>query len=387
MLGCFSAHAQDITPILASIEQNNLQLRTARETYAADIAEREAGNTLLGTTAIEYSPFFHRGIHGLASSELIVSQEITYPTLYRDRKQAIALQNSVYDYEYRTLRREILLEAAGLCHDLQYAHQEAALLAHRRATTDSILRIFERRLALGHATIMETERIRLDSMQLTTEWAMLQQEMDASRRALLTLNGGDLLPYLSSLDSIYQTEAEHSPLEKRIEPAHTTDYETLETLTAEAGIAAARHQEKLSRKEWLPGISVGYRRNTDLHVANGGFMVGLSFPLSSLSGKQRAARMQRSAAELRLAEARADAASRHESLIAESIRLQHTLSTYDLPLMWQSLSTLHRAVIGGELPVADYFAHVETIYAILQQRLKTERSLVKVLTDMQRESL
>lgn len=371
-----AVRAQDVSHALASIEQTNLQLRAAREAGAANIADLEAANTIWGPTSLEYSPFFHRGVRGLASSELIVTQEFEVPTLLRDRRQGIDRQLDVNDAEYRLLRRDILLSAAKLCYDLDYARQNAVLVAQRLAVADSLLAVYERRLALGHATLIDVGRIRMDRMTLTTEAAECQSDIVRITESLEALNGGQPLP----LDSLT------TPAISMSTPIATPE-ESLDTRAALAALSASQHEVKMSRKSWYPTFTVGFRRNTDIDVANGGFVVGVSFPLSGGGKKQRAARLHESAAELQLASAQCESTSRERSLRAEAMSLQRTLATYDAPLMQQQLEFLMRAVMAGELTISDYYTEATAIYAILQQRLTTENSLAKVLADLHRDSL
>lgn len=388
VLGWTRADAQEIGKILKIIEENNPELKVARERFAAEIAGAESENTIIGATSIEYSPFFHRGVKGLASSELIVSQEFGLPKVYRNRKQAIALQRNTKDFAYRTMRRDVLLEALQLCNELDFAHQSVALIAQRQAATDSILAIFERRLSLGHATIIEVQRIRLDSMQLATEMSLAEKSIHQALGNLKALSGGVGEEVFIEVSNALKMEASHPSLDSpTYDAVLDVDAESLEAQTAEAALAETRHQESVSRKGWLPTFTVGYRRNTDLHVGNGGFLVGVSFPFAANAKKQRAAHLQRSAAEAEVAAARSAENLRQTTLAGEALSLQRTLSTYDVTLMQNSLTTLHHAVMEGEIPVTDYFIQVEKIYSTLQQRLETQKNLVKIISELHREEL
>ena len=54
------------------------------------------------------------------------------------------------------------------------------------------------------------------------------------------------------------------------------------SLAARGEVVATRQELKVSRSEWLPSLTMGYRRNSHTgESANAGFVVGLSFPVWS----------------------------------------------------------------------------------------------------------
>lgn len=367
---------EGLSGILALIEQNNPQLIAARRSVQAEVASQEA-NITLAPTSIEYSPFFHRGIRGLASSELIVSQEFDFPTLYKQRHRSVALLHDALDRQYDILRRDILLQATCLCYDLVANRRTLQLLHQRAATADSLLAVYERRLQLGHATAIDVNRIRLDRMTLQTETATTTGEGVALRRQLETLNGGEPIGGMADFEPMIETFV--LPTAEAVE--------SRETAAAEAELSAASHEAKLSKKSWYPTFTVGYRRNTELHEANGGFLVGVAFPIFGNSKKQRAAQLRVSAAEAQLASAHTETLTRQQRLTTQAESLRSTLSSYDVPLMQETLRLLQRAVLAGELSIIDYYTEAERIYTMLQQRIVIENEYFKTAVEIQRENL
>lgn len=368
------AHSQSLTDILRTIEENNAQLKALRESNAAIMAETRSENAL-GATSVEYSPFYQSGVAGTSSSELIVSQEFDFPTLYAARRKSASLQQQVLDLEYATRRRDILLEAEKLCYDLSTAQQNATLLSQRMADSDSLLAISDKRLRHGDATAIEHNRVRLDRMTLQRETAQNEATIDAIRLKLQQLNGGQPL---SANPSLLTLPSEENAM---------ADGHSLETSVAQASVAQADQQVKVSQQEWLPKLSVGYRRNTELREASNGFLIGVSMPLFSNSSKVKAARRRQSAAEQQLASVRVEEESRILSLRNEATALRQQLSTYDVPLMQQTLSLLMRGVKGGAVSIADYYLEADRIHSLLQQRLETENRYNKVMCDLLRNTL
>ena len=111
-----NAGAQGIDEILRSVEQNNKELKALGEQGRADALDIEAQNNL-EDPSVEYSPFFAKGVSGIATSELVVKQGFDFPTLYAARRQSGKWKQEVLDRQLRIFRRDILLNAKNLCLD------------------------------------------------------------------------------------------------------------------------------------------------------------------------------------------------------------------------------------------------------------------------------
>lgn len=370
--------AQGLTPLLSAIEQNNLQLKAARMTNASLITASRAENRL-GDTSVEYSPFYQSGVDGTSSSELIVSQELDFPTLYAARSKANDLQAKELDWQYRILRRDILLEAKQLGIELCQNMQIQSLLQLRMATADSLLQAFEKRLSLGDASLLDINRIKMDRMSVSAEYIKNEARRTSLLADLQRLNGGQ------KTDS-YFAELRNQPI-SMLETADEGFRPSLETYSAEASLKSSQQSVLMAQQNWAPKLTLGYRRNTELREASNGFLVGVAVPLFNNSGRVKAAKMQRSAAELNLSDAQVEQTMRHDNLIQQYQHYRLLLEAYDEPLMQQTLSLLHKAVMAGELSVIDYYTEADRIYSLLLERIDNETEYVMVLSELNRESL
>lgn len=357
--------------ILDTIEANNPQLLALRKSHLATMAEKKSENTL-GETSVEYTPFFQRGTNGIASSELIVSQEFDFPTVYASRRKSADLQQQVLDQEYLVLRNDLLLQACCLCYDLATAYQNASLLRRRLAAADTLLMLTDRRLSNGDATVMESNRVKMDRMTILTEQVQNQGEIDKTRLALIALGASE-----SQLTHI----ASFGDLSSLGTLAHRQMGQGSVSLS-EASVQSARHDLRLTRQSWLPKLTLGYRRNTELREHFNGPLVGISMPLFSNSQKVRAARLRQSASEQQLEAARLATDARQRALDSEVANLQSLLAAYDQPLLFKTLADLMRAVQAGQLSVMDYYAEADRVYSSLQSRLQTENTYYKTIAEL-----
>ena len=64
--------------VLKEIEKGNLELQAKKLANSATVYDLAAEN-MPDAPSVEYSPFFHKGVSGVSSSELVVSQEFDFP--------------------------------------------------------------------------------------------------------------------------------------------------------------------------------------------------------------------------------------------------------------------------------------------------------------------
>lgn len=370
-----ACQARTLDAVLGDIERNNLELR------ALQLDNRSAGHTIdsendLSAPSIEYSPFFHRGANGVASSELVVSQEFDFPTLYAARRKSGQRQKEALEAGYRTRRRDILLEAKLAYLDLTKLTREQEVLAGRKALADSLLALCDRRMRIGEATAIELNAARIEQMDINA--ALIDNE--SARRTIendmTALNGGKPLdlgnPEYPPLPAL-------PPLAELMPAIIDNDAALAE---ARSQVIADREQTKVSRQSWAPGISVGYRRNTDGDEASNGFLVGLSFPLYSTRNRVKAAESKSAASQLNEENLRISAENSAVTLYEELSRLRDTLEVYDIGLMKESLELIRKSVNAGNMSLAEYYSEADKIEQKLISYLSVENRYHRILAEL-----
>lgn len=252
-----SVQAQKIEEVLQSVEQNNKELQAVFHSTEAAKMEVQTQNNL-EDPSVEYSPFFAKGVDGMASSELVVTQGFDFPTLYAARNRSGKLQKDVLDRQQQALRRDILLQAKNLCLDLIRLNQEQALLMERQKNADALLQLFEKRLKEGDANALEVNKIKMERMKVQTEVAQNHAAHRTALQQLLAMNGN--LPLEFAEDRYPAVEA--------IRDYHTLYNEVMmqdaDLQAADAASRAAAEQVSVNKQNWLPKLEVGYRRNTSV---------------------------------------------------------------------------------------------------------------------------
>lgn len=359
----FTASADNsVDDVLKQIAQNNLTLRALQHDNEADVLDIKAENSLDGLS-VEYSPFFRSGYSGVAESELVVSQEIQFPTKYADRNKQAMMQKSVGGKMYEKNRRDILLEAEQLCIDVIRLNKTLAMLDQRLKNSETLHQMYDKRMAAGDANILEVNKVKLDCMEVQTMVSEAQNERMLLLQQLQQLNGGKPVTIDSEKFPEFQPIKDFESY-KALYLASDADIQMAETM-----LKSADMNVKMQKRGWLPNISFGYRRNTEQKEGVNGLMVGVSFPLYSNSKRIKAARERRQSAELQVEQARKDAESQLQSGYQQLVGLQQVLDHSDVKMMQESIVLFSKALQHGEINALDYYTEVNSIYEKLQRHI------------------
>jgi len=379
-LCCIPLQAQDIDDVLHNIESNNLTLKAMRHAHEAEILDLKAENTLNGPS-VEYSPFYQKGYTGLAESELIVSEEFDFPTRYAARNRQAALQADVLNQQLDGQRKSILLEARLICLDIIRLNQMIDIQQKRHNDSEAMLSLYETRLKAGDANLLEVNRIKLEHQEIHKLVNQSQNERLALLQQLQDLNGGQPVTLTATT----------YPEQPRVLDFDTFQQQALaansDILAAEADLRATQHQLTQAKREWLPSLTIGYRRNTSMKEAANGFLVGMSFPLLSTSGKQKAARQRQESAQIALQQSQKTAASTLRSRYQQLITIEQTLQLDDTAMMNETLTLLGKALQHGEITALEYYTEANNIYEKLQSHIDIEHQRAQLLAQLHANSL
>ena len=144
---------------------------------------------------------------------------------------------------------------------------------------------------------------------------------------------------------------------------------------------------KVQKNEWLPNISLGYRRNTEQGEAINGVLVGVSFPLYSNSRQMKAARERKESAELQVAQAKHEAVATLRSSYEQLQGLQQVIDHSDVKLLQESLTLFAKALQQGEITALAYYVEINSIYEKLQRHIDLHCQSVKLLAELHKNDL
>lgn len=374
------ALADNIGDVLKQVASNNLTLKALAHDNQADVLDIKASNSI-GGPSVEYSPFFTKGYSGVAESELVVSQEIDFPTKYAARNKQAKMQNIVGEQLLIKQRRDILLQAQLLCIDLIRLNQTLSMLHERLANSETLLQMYQKRMDAGDANALELNKVKLDCMEVRTLVNEAQGERTSLLQQLRQLNGGKPIDVI---DTVLPEYPQITNFESYRALALASD---ADVAVAQTALRAADMNLKLQKNEWLPNISFGYRRNTEQGEGINGFLVGVSFPLYSNSNNVKAARQRRESAELQVMQAQNEAEASLRTNYEQLQGLQQVIDHSDVKLLQESLTLFAKALQQGEITALVYYVEINSIYEKLQRHIDLHCQSVKLLAELHKEEL
>lgn len=374
------ALADNIGDVLKQVASNNLTLQALAHDNQADVLDIKASNSI-GGPSVEYSPFFTKGYSGVAESELVVSQEIDFPTKYAARNKQAKMQNIVGEQLLIKQRRDILLQAQLLCIDLIRLNQTLSMLHERLANSETLLQMYQKRMDAGDANALELNKVKLDCMEVRTLVNEAQGERTSLLQQLRQLNGGKPIDVI---DTVLPEYPQITNFESYRALALASD---ADVAVAQTALRAADMNLKLQKNEWLPNISFGYRRNTEHGEGINGFLVGISFPLYSNSNNVKAARQRRESAELQVMQAQNEAEATLRTNYEQLQGLQQVIDHSDVKLLQESLTLFAKALQQGEITALVYYVEINSIYEKLQRHIDLHCQSVKLLAELHKAEL
>ena len=382
IISTLTLNASGFTSVLSEIERNNLELKALRGENIAAITELKSGNNILGSSDIEFSPFFTKGVSGMASYELIVSQEIEFPTLLHERNRSSKALSDVVEKKYAIERRETLFSAKTQLINLVYLTKQQSLLDARLKNSRELLDFYKKKYDRGDATIIELNNLKMDMMELNTEIAQNLGAIDETKAAIKALNGG-IIPAIDSLDY-----PKLNPLPSLEALKNELMAEDMTFQLADANVTASQQELRISKRSWLPSITVGYRRNGDKYEpAINGMLIGLSFNLFGNGTKTKAVRQQLNAAELSREAARAKAESDIETAYQKIKTMYRTLESYDMNLMSETLQLMGKAVGSGRMSLPDFCVEANGIYTRMANYITLQNELQLIEANLYKNRL
>lgn len=391
-------HAQNsIDAILRQVEANNRQLQANAQTVRAQKLENRASNNLADPT-LSYAHLWDSDDKNITVGELVIAQSFDFPSLYVSRARLNRLKGQSLDAQSDALRQQILLQAQEACLDIIHLSRRQQLLDERLKNAEELAAFYQRRLETGDASSLETNKINLELLNVRTEARLNRTALDSKLKELTALNGNQSLvpgrpmpdgPAAATAQNLGLTDYPSVPLPADFGPLCEellASDPTLLSLQSES--LAAQKQLSVSRQGWLPGLEVGYRRNTESRHPLNGIVVGFSFPIFQNQGKVKAARSQALSIDCQKENARLSASTTLWQLYDEACNLHASMQEYAETFgRQQDLKLLRQALEGGQISMIEYFVEVSALYQSQANLLQLENQYQKVMARIYKNKL
>ena len=271
-----------------------------------------------------------------------------------------------------------------LCLDLIYLNQLQSLLDERLANAEALSRFYAVQLEKGAANIIESNKIDLELLNARNQVRLNETTKQAKLEELKALNGGIPVQFA---DSVYRSSWDY--------PANFEDFrlqamDVLPEMQAlKSAQAAAMRQITVSKQQWLPDLTLGYRMNPS---SGGdryrGFIVGVSIPLFSNRNKVKQAKAERLSAEARMQSYTDTETANLRQLWIQAGKLKTSVDEYASVLKQQNnIALLNKAIKAGQISMIEYFVNVTTFYQSMENYLQLQNEYQKAMSQLYRYNL
>lgn len=370
-------HAQSaIADILAAIEQNNTTLKAGEESMKAQKAGNHTDMTLpdpeIGFGYLWGSP----GTIG-TRKDVSISQTFDIATISGLKSKVADRKDLLAEWQYKTERMNILLEAKLCCLDIIYYNAMVRELAVRAERAGEIAAARKKSLDNGNGNMLDYNSALLDLAAANAELTRINAGREVAVKQLTRLNGGK---------SITLSECEFELVD--IPKDFNQWYASAETKSP--ALAYVRQEIEVGKKELalnkamrLPSFSLGYQGEFVKGEHYQGVTVGISVPLWSNKNKVRQAKAAVRASEAKATDAKQQLYDNLEALFLRTAGLKKTAEEYRSAVKKADNSALlKKALDAGQISIQEYLAGIGLCYDATDRALEAERDYQKSYAEL-----
>ena len=192
ILGLFALSIEAQTSIektLQTIEANNTTLKALRESYNAEMLENRTGiylpNPEVGFNYLWGTPSSNGNRY-----DITVTQSFDAPTISGLKKRVANEQNALIEWQYKSERMNLLLQAKEYYLDLVYYNALLQELEIRLEHAEAIAKSQKGRLESGDGNILEYNNVKINLASVKGEILRIKAERSVAQSELNRLNGG-----------------------------------------------------------------------------------------------------------------------------------------------------------------------------------------------------
>ena len=373
---CTANAQKDFYNVLRMIEENNTTLKALRTASDAQKLENRTGLTL-DDPEIGFGYMWHNTPGMPGTKNVSVSQSFDFATISGLKSRAAADKNELVEWQYRTDRMNIMLEAKQFALDVIYYNAMTKEYDERKKQVSEIVAAQKKRLENGEGNRLEYNNALLNLMKLEGEIKRNKTEHDAALSQLVRLNGGNAV-------LLEDAEFKHVPMPDDYESWYAVAEKKNPVLAyVKQEIEVSKKQLSLNKSMSLPSITAGYSGEFAGDERSQGFEIGVSIPLWSNKNRVRQAKTAVRAAQQRHNDARLQYYNNVKIMFIRTQGLKDAADTFRKSLDDANNSELLRKALDeGHISVLDYFVEIALYYDAVNQALDAERDYQKAYAEL-----
>lgn len=365
-----------INSVLASIEENNTTLKSLRESADAQKLENRTG-IYLDNPEVGFNYLWGNPTDIGNRTDLSVSQTFDIPTITGMKGRLANGRNDLVEWQYKSDRMNILLEAKQYCIELIYYNALKKELDLRLQHAQTIASGYKERMDRGDANILEYNKVSLNLSTVQGEISRIDVERNALLSQLKRLNGG--------IDVVLNdTQYNQVELPLNFEDWYVQAEEKNPVLAyVKQEIEVSKKQVSLSKAMGLPTFSAGYMSEKVVGQRFQGISLGVSIPLWENKNRVKQAKAAVRAAESRQKDSKQQFYSQIQILYNRAFGLKLTADNYRKSLInVNNTDLLKRALDAGEISLLEYMVEIGLYYDTVNQALEAERDYQKAFAEL-----
>lgn len=372
-----SLYAQNnVNSVLTTIEENNTTLKALRETAEAQKLGNRTG-IYLANPEVGFNYLWGKPGDIGNRTDINVKQVFDIPTITGMKSKVANEQNNLIEWQYKSDRMNILLEAKQYCIELIYYNALKQELDIRLKHAETIAKGYKDRLDRGDANQLEYNKVQLNLAAVQGEISRVEVEQNALLSQLKRLNGGTSVTFEDNryseislpldFDQWFAQAAQKNPVLAYVEQE----------------IELSKRQVSLSKAMGLPTFSAGYTSEKEVGQQFQGLTLGISIPLWENKNRVKQAKAAVSAAETRQTDSKQQFYSQLQILYNRTYGLKNTADKYRKSLLTlNSTDLLGKALNAGEISLLDYIVEIGLYYNTITQALEAERDYQKAFAEL-----
>lgn len=368
------ARAQEADSLMKLVLENNRTLKAAREASQTAIFRAGTGNTP-PDPEFEFAYLFGDPSQVGNKVNIMVKQQLDFPTAYAHRSKLKEIKRSRAELEYLLVRQGVLSETRQLWIRQVHLNQLSLLLNRRLQRAQIIKSDVSEMMEAGELGLLEYNQANLMVASIESEFDEVQSLLKNNHLALLEMTGGQ---QLELRDTIFPEPA------NIVADSLLADYRMSPGAQMHLQDRYEKEKEKsLARSEHLPKISAGYFSEVIPSEAFRGFTVGISVPLWENTQTIKTAQSALIQSEAQLDQYLLEQErillqklNQLENLHRRVEKLEEALGSAN------SLNLLTSAMESGEISLSEYFYNSDFYFRNQQLLLRYKMELLGLEADL-----
>ncbi len=362
LMSVWNVYAQDqIKTLLASIEKNNISLKSLKE-------DREAARLAASVNLLPDNPEVeYNYLTGSPSTlgnrhDFSIRQTFDFPTAYLFKNKLSSSGKIVSDLNYEKSRQDILLEARKLCVDVIYQENLLRIASQREEDANRMVMAYRKMLEEGKGNKLDLNRALIALAQVKSEILLLKNHQMEMLSKLKVMNGGESLV-------VNMINFPEVPLPANFEDWYSINSNQITELKLLREMIVSKDLTvKVQRSLTLPKFSAGYMSEKVTGEQFQGVTLGMSLPLWGNRNTVKTLKAEYSSLELKLSEEelriKAEMNIQFDRVISFRSMAENLRTTL---LETNNETLLKRALELGEITLMDYLIEYDRYYGLQKE--------------------